>query len=161
MRNIQSFKTKTPNSLSKWHKIKSPLTVVFNYIIISFCRVCPSLALKRFLLRLTGMKIGKNVSIGLHAMFDIFWPELITIRDNTILGYNSTIICHEFLINEYRIGKVVVGKNVVIGANSTILAGITIGDNSIISAMSLVNKNIPENVLAGGIPAKPIKRISE
>lgn len=157
MRNLKIHKTHTPNSLTKWYKIKSPLTVTFNFIIIYSCRYCPSLALKRALLRTTGMKIGKNTSIGLGATFDIFFPELIDIGNNCIIGYNTTILAHEFLIEEYRTGKVKIGNNVMIGANATILAGTTIGDNATISAMTLVNKDIEKNTLAGGIPSKKLK----
>ena len=93
------------------------------------------------------------------AIPDIFYPEMIEIGDNSIIGFNATILAHEFIIDEWRVGKVKIGKNVVIGANSTILPGIEIGDNSIISAMSLVNKNVPENTFAGGVPVRKIKML--
>jgi acetyltransferase-like isoleucine patch superfamily enzyme len=159
MRKLSSFKTQTSNSLNKWHQIRNPFRVIFNFILIFFSRYCPFLSLKRFFLRLTGMKIGKNVSIGLMSMFDVFWPELIEIKDNSIIGFGSTILAHEFLIKEYRTGKVIIGKNVLIGANSTLLAGIEIGDNSVIGAMSLVNSDVPENSFFAGVPAKEIKRL--
>ncbi|MFH1126987.1 MAG: acyltransferase [archaeon] len=157
MRNLDIHKTHTPNSLTKWYRIKSPQRVIFNFIIIYACRYCPSLALKRTLLRTTGMKIGKNTMIGLAATFDIFFPELIEIGNNCIIGYNTTILAHEFLIREYRTGIVKIGNNVMIGANSTILAGTTIGDNAEISAMTLVNKDIEKNTHAGGIPSKTLR----
>lgn len=161
MRNLKIQKTNTPNSLSKWYKIKNPFRVTFNFIVIYSTRYCPSLALKRALLRVTGIKIGKNTSIGLGATFDIFFPELIEIGTNCIIGYNTTIIAHEFLIEEYRTGKIKIGNNVMIGANTTILPGITIGDNAKISAMTLVNKDIEKNTFSGGIPSKTLKNTSE
>ena len=156
MRNLQVHKTSTPNSLTKWYRIKNPIKVIFNFIIIYTTKYCPSLALKRALLRTTGMKIGKNTSICLCATFDIFFPELIEISENCIIGYNATILAHEFLIDEYRTGKVKIGKNVMVGANTTILAGTTIGDNAQISAMTLVNKDIEKNAHVGGIPLRNI-----
>ena len=146
------------NSLNIWYKVKNPLRVAWNFIIISLCKSMPSLALKRALYRSLGMKIGKNVSIGLGAMFDIFFPELIEIGDNTIIGYGSTIIAHEFLVDEWRIGKVVIGKNVMIGANSTVIAGVNIGDNSTVSACSFVNRNVKPFTFVEGVPIRAANR---
>ena len=103
------------------------------------------------------MKIERNVSIALMVNFDVFWPELISIKENSIIGFNATILAHEFLIKEYRTGKVEIGRNVLIGANSTVLPGVRIGDNSVVSAMSLVNKSVPRNSFYGGIPIKKLR----
>jgi acetyltransferase-like isoleucine patch superfamily enzyme len=157
MRELKEFKVIEANSLIKWFKVKNPLKIFFNWFLIFFSQFLPSLALKRWVLRRTGMKIGKNVSIAFGVMFDFFFPELIEIEDNTIIGYNCTILAHEFLINSYRIGRVKIGRNVLIGANSTVLAGVKIGDNAFISAMSLVNKSVKENSFVGGIPIKNLE----
>jgi acetyltransferase-like isoleucine patch superfamily enzyme len=142
--------------MKHWYKIKNPLRVALNFLIIYFCRFLPSLCLKNVLYRLIGIKIGKNTCVGLMAMFDVFFPELIEIGDNTIIGYNATILTHEFLIGEWRTGKVIIGKNVMIGANSTILPGVKIGDGAVISACSLVNKDVKEMAFLGGVPVKEI-----
>ncbi len=103
------------------------------------------------------MKLGKKVSIGLFAMFDIFFPEFIEIGEGSVIGYNTTILAHEFLVEEWKTGRVKIGRKVMIGANSTVLPGVEIGDNSKISAMSLVNRDIPEGAFAGGVPIKILK----
>jgi acetyltransferase-like isoleucine patch superfamily enzyme len=149
------------NSLQYWPRYVSPLRVVWNFICIYLAKYSPSLELKRFLYRLAGAKIGKNVSIGLAVVLDIFYPHLITIEENSVVGYNSVILCHEFLVRDARIGPVVIGRNVMIGANSTILAGVTIGENTEVSAMSLVNTDLPANVFAGGVPVRVIRSHSE
>jgi len=100
--------------------------------------------------------MGSNVSIALDVTMDVFFPQLIEIGDNTIIGYNTTILCHEFLIKEYAIGSVVIGRDVMVGANTTILSGITIADGSVVSAHSLVNSDIEGFV--GGVPARPLDR---
>jgi acetyltransferase-like isoleucine patch superfamily enzyme len=146
------------NSLQLWRKVKNPLRIAWNFIIVSLCKSLPSLTLKRVLYRSLGMKIGKDVSIGLGAMLDIFFPELIEIGDNTIIGQNVTIIAHEFLIDNWKIGKVKIGKNVMIGINSTIIAGVTIGDNSIVSACSFVNREVKPFNFAEGVPIRVVKR---
>jgi len=158
MRRVQVFKSEKGNSLSHWWAVKNPLVVIFNFLIVYSCRYLPSLALKRFLLRFTGIKIGRNASFGLGATFDIFFPELIEIGEDTVIGYNATVLCHEFLVDEWRTGKVKIGKRVMIGTNSTVLPGVEIGDGASISAMSLVNSDIRAGALAGGIPAREIKR---
>lgn len=124
---------------------------------IYLAKYSPSLGLKVFLYRLTGAKIGENVSIGLAVVFDVFYPHLITIGDNAVVGYNSVILCHEFLVRGARIGPVMIEPDVMIGANSTVLPGVTIGRGTEISAMSLVNKDLPPEVLAGGVPVRVIR----
>jgi acetyltransferase-like isoleucine patch superfamily enzyme len=155
------IKSADKNSLRYWTSVKNPLRVAFNYIIVALCRILPSLSLKCWLLRRTGMKVGENVSFALESTIDIFFPELIEIGDNSVIGFNSVILAHEFLVDELRVGEVKIGRNVTIGANCTILPGVEIGDNSIISAHSLVNRSIPPNVLAGGVPAKVIRRLDD
>lgn len=157
MRKLEHYPVSEKNSLSYLWKFRSLPRTIFNFLIIYSTRFLPFLSWKRFLLRLTGMKIGKEVSIGMGVVFDVLWPELIEIDDNCIIGYNTTILAHEFLINEMRLGKVKIGKNVMIGANSTILAGVTIGEGVTVSAMSLVNDDLPDNSFCGGIPAHVIK----
>ena len=149
------------NSLQYWTKMAHPLKVVRNFILIFLCRYIPSENLKNVLLRWTGMKVGKRVSAGLMSMFDVFFPELITIGSNSIIGYNTVILGHEFLNREWRTGPVVVGRDVVIGANVTILPGVVIGDGAMVSAMSLVNKDVPPNTVVGGVPIKVLSTNSE
>ena len=144
------------NSLWYWWRILNPLRVIFNYFLMSLARASPSLRLKNVLYRFMGARIGKHVSIGLEATFDIFYPQLIEVGDDSIVGYNTTILCHEFTVDEYRTGRVRIGKRVTIGANCTILPGITIKDGSTVSAHSLVNSDVDGFV--GGVPARPLER---
>lgn len=144
------------NSLWYWAKEVGVLKTVRNYLVIVLARISPSLRLKHTLYRLIGAKIGERASIGLEVTFDIFFPELIEVGENSIVGYNTTILCHEFMVNEWRTGRVRIGKNVTIGANCTILPGVTISDGSVVSAMSLVNKDVSGFV--GGVPARSLAR---
>ncbi len=119
-------------------------------------RISPSLSLKLWLYRMMGIRVGSNVSIALEVTMDVFFPQLIEIGDNTIIGYNTTILCHEFLIKEYVTGPVVIGRDVMVGANTTILPGVTIANGSVVSAHSLVNSDVEGFV--GGVPARPLNR---
>jgi len=157
MRHLERYKTKNPNSMAQWWKIKNPLTVIFNFIIIFTCRYLPSLRLKRFLYRLTGMRVGHNAGIGLEVTFDIFFPELIEIGDHAVIGYGATILTHEFLVGEWARGKTTIGSRSLLGARSLVLAGVRVGANAKVSAMSLVNDDIPANSFYGGVPAKRLK----
>lgn len=145
------------NSLSDWHKEKSPYLVAFNFAVISLAKVMPSLALKRRLLKLTGMKIDRDVAIGLGVQFDIFFPELITLERNCVIGYNATLLCHEFLVDEFRRGRVTIGESALIGANSTVLPGVRVGRKAVVSSMSLVNRDVKEKEFVGGVPIKTLK----
>lgn len=145
------------NSLSYWWKTVNPLRVMWNFAWIYTARYSPSLALKRWMLRRTGMTVGRHASIALAVVFDIFYPELITIGDNSIIGYSSVVLAHEYMADEWRKGPVVIGENVSIGANCTILPGVVIGDDATVSAMSLVNRDVPGGAFYGGVPARNLE----
>jgi acetyltransferase-like isoleucine patch superfamily enzyme len=139
-----------------WSKIRNPLRVALNYVVIRISGFLPSLKIKNALYRSIGIKVGKNVSIGLDVTFDIFFPELIEIGHNSVIGYRSTLLCHEFLVSKWKKGPVKIGNNVLIGANTTVLAGVVIGSGATVSACSLVNGDIPGGALVGGVPAREI-----
>lgn len=102
------------------------------------------------------MKVGKQTSFALMVMPDIMFPEKISVGTNTIIGYNTTILAHEYLIHEYRIGTVLIGDEVMIGANTTILPGVKIGDGAVVSAGTLVHKDVPDGAFVGGNPMRII-----
>lgn len=91
----------------------------------------------------------------------------VYIGDNTLFAPGVCIACAGHAIHPeertiYDTSKpIYIGKNVWIGANSTILAGVHIGDNSIIGAGSVVNKDIPDNVIAVGNPCKVLRKITD
>ncbi|KHF30006.1 2,3,4,5-tetrahydropyridine-2,6-dicarboxylate N-acetyltransferase [Anoxybacillus sp. BCO1] len=108
-----------------------------NVIIIFIGRYTPFFPLKNWLYRtFLRMEIGEHTALAFMVMPDILFPEKIRIGNNTIIGYNTTILAHEYLVNEYRLGDVIIGDDVMIGANTTILPGVTIGDRAVVSAGS-------------------------
>ena len=141
------------NSLSGWPRARNPLQVALNYVVVWLIRLSPSLQLKRWLLRRLGATVGKGVAFGLEATPDVFWPELITVEDHAIVGYDATILCHEFLQDEYRTGEVVIGERAMIGAGTVILPGVEIGADAQVAANSLVAEDVPEGVTVAGVPA--------
>jgi len=149
------------NSLQYWTRFAHPVRVVRNFLIIYANRFGPSEQLKNVLYRWTGMRIGNRCSFGLCAMVDIFFPHLITVGENCIFGYDSLILAHEFLQGELRVGPVVIGDDVTVGSRSVILPGVTIGDGAVISAMSLVNKDVPPYLVVGGVPIRILDTVPE
>lgn len=143
------------NALWHWPETVPRLRVWRNYLLMRLARGAPSLGLKNWLYRRMGMQVGAHVSVGLEATMDIFFPELITIEDEAIIGYGTTILAHEYMQREYRTGPVVIGRGAVVGAKSLILPGVTVAPGTVVSAMSLVNSDVEGFV--GGVPAKPLK----
>ncbi len=158
-RRLTIIPVRGPNSLAQWRRFVPWWRPIRNFLLIYPARFSPSLRLKRLMYRLTGMRVGRGSSVGLMAMFDVFFPELIELGENSMVGYAATILAHEFLIDQCRTGKVTIGREVVIGANVTVLPGVSVGDRTIVSAGSLVNRDLPPGVLAGGMPARIIRRL--
>jgi acetyltransferase-like isoleucine patch superfamily enzyme len=157
VRKTTRYPVKGPNSL--WHVYKTvPFwKVVRNFIVIQVARYTPFLSMKNWMYRsLLGMKVGEHTSFALMVMLDVMFPEKIKVGRNTVIGYNTTLLAHEYLIREYRLGDIVIGDEVLIGANSTVLPGIEIGDGAIVSAGTLVHKDVPAGAFVGGNPMRVI-----
>lgn len=108
------------------------------------------------------ISIGKNVFINSGCRFQDHGG--IKIGDGALIGHNVVLATLNHDIDPKKRSDVYpepisIGKNVWIGANATILPGVTIGDGAIIAAGAVVTKDIPSNVIVGGVPAKIIKRI--
>ena len=121
-----------------------------------------------------GMKAGKGcdfVSPGPNFGSE---PYLIEIGNNTTVSFDVAFVTHDagtrvlrnLATNEKEkqtviYGKIIVGNNCFIGCRTTILPGVKIGDNTIIGAGSLVNRDIPANSVAAGVPCKVICSLEE
>ena len=112
---------------------------------------------------------GKNITVGKNVFINAcchFQDQGgITLGDNCLVGHNVVFatLNHGFAPEERQSmlpAPIVVGRNVWIGSNSTILPGVTIGDNSIIAAGSVVTKDVPANAIVAGVPARFIRSIS-
>jgi len=157
MRKTDRYRVTEANSLWKVYKTVPFFKVVRNFIVIQLARYTPFLPVKNWLYRtFLGMDVGKHAAFALMVMLDVMFPEKISVGRNTVIGYNTTILAHEYLIKEYRLGKVEIGSDVMIGANSTILPGVTIGDGAIVSAGTLVHKDVPPGTFVGGNPMRVI-----
>lgn len=157
MRRTTRYPVQDKNSLWQVYRTVSFFKVVKNFVFIQLARYCPFLSLKNWIYRrCLGMKVGEHTAFALMVMVDIMFPEKITVGSNTVIGYNTTILAHEYLIHEYRLGEVVIGSNVMIGANTTILPGVVIGDGAVVAAGSVVTKDVPPGYFVGGNPINVI-----
>ena len=100
------------------------------------------------------LKISKYVDIGAFSLLNARYG--IELGENVQLGGGVKIYSVNTI--DGTKGRVIIKRNVKIGANSVILQGVTIGENSVIGALSLVNRSIPPNVVACGVPARIIKQ---
>ena len=101
--------------------------------------------------------LGKNTDIGAFTYMNAFYG--IIIEDYVQIGSHCSLYTLSTIDN--KVGQILLKRNCRIGSHTTIMPGVTIGENSIIGANSFVNKDIPPNVLAYGIPAKVIRELSE
>lgn len=107
-------------------------------------------------------KIGKNVFIN----FDCVFLDLggITIEDNVQIAPKVSLLTESHPLNPTERQSLIpkpihIKKNAWIGANATILQGVTVGENAVVAAGSVVTNDVPDNVVVGGTPAKIIKEI--
>ncbi len=107
-------------------------------------------------------KIGKNVFIN----FDCIFLDLggITIEDNVLIAPKVSLLSEGHPISPEDRQSLVPGhihikRNAWIGANATILPGVTVGENAVVAAGAVVSKDVPDNTIAGGIPARTVKTI--
>ena len=113
---------------------------------------------------------GKNLSFGKNVFLNAgckFQDQGgIVIGDGALIGHNVVLATLNHNQNPANRGAlhpapIVIGRNVWIGANAVVLAGVTVGDGAIIAAGAVVTKDVPPNTVVGGVPAKIIKTITE
>ena len=103
------------------------------------------------------LKIGRYVDIGAYTYINARCG--VEIEDFVQIGSHCSIYSVSSI--DGKKGRVVIKRNARIGSHSVVAPGVTIGENSIIGALSYVNKNIPDNVIAFGIPIKIYRRLTE
>jgi len=114
-----------------------------------------------------GVTVGKNCKISSHT----FICAGVTIEDHVFVGHNVTFINDRFpratnangslqMEEDWHCIPTLIKKGASIGSSATILCGITVGENAIIGAGSLVTKDVPEKAIVAGNPAKYIKSVT-
>jgi maltose O-acetyltransferase len=142
-----------PSSLWRWTRARHPLRVALHYAVVVLARHLPSLRLKNWLFRRLGMTVGPHAAWALESTPDVFYPDRITVEDGAIVGYDATLLCHEFLREEFRVGEVVVREGAMIGAGAVVLPGVEVGAGAQVMANSVVTEDVPPGETVAGVPA--------
>jgi acetyltransferase-like isoleucine patch superfamily enzyme len=106
------------------------------------------------------VRIGKNILIGNSFNCDAIGGVII--EDGVMIAHQVSLLTVNHDLHDHRIlvcSPIHIKKNAWIGAKATILQGVTIGENAVVGAGAVVTKDVPDNTIVGGIPAKVIKVI--
>jgi UDP-2-acetamido-3-amino-2,3-dideoxy-glucuronate N-acetyltransferase len=137
---------------------------IFDFVNLYGCSIGDNTKIGTFVEIQKNAFIGKNCKISSHT----FICEGVNIEDNVFVGHNVTFINDKYprstnsdgsmqTEQDWAVEKTFVRKNVSIGSSATILCGVTIGENSIIGAGSVVTKDVPPDSVVAGVPARIIK----
>jgi acetyltransferase-like isoleucine patch superfamily enzyme len=149
-----------------------------NAILLKYCMYSVVLSpinyrkIRSVLWRLMGAKVGKDCFIGYEVWIDMNNMHLIEIEDHVHITNRCLLLCHQRNLNEYFIGddcsklpykkaKIILKKGCMIGMNSMVMPGVTIGEGAVVGAGSLVTTDIPAWTVAVGRPAKVVRKIKK
>ncbi|NHI91110.1 MAG: hypothetical protein EAX96_01320 [Candidatus Lokiarchaeota archaeon] len=155
---------KTPWDLFDWKEFLPSLnSLLVKNIILQLQKLPITQNLRQFLLRLTGMKIGENVIIEDNVNFDPWYPERITIEDGAKIKKYAVISTHEGMPpkeseikGSFRVGEVIIGKNVLLESGTGVLPGVHIKDNAEILPYTFIATDVSEGIQVEGIPSRKV-----
>lgn len=139
---------------------------LINEILESLAYNCPVNSWRVRIHKWRGVNIGERVFIGRRVTLDHSYPDYIFIDDDVSLAGNNFVLTHSNPYPHFEktfdsfVAPVVIGKGAWISIGAMLLPGSSVGDYSVIAAGAVVTKPIPEKVIAGGTPAKPIKNVT-
>jgi acetyltransferase-like isoleucine patch superfamily enzyme len=139
---------------------------IFDFVNLYGCSIDDGTKIGTFVEIQKNSYIGKNCKISSHT----FICEGVHIEDNVFVGHNVTFINdkHPRATNidgsmqsetDWKVVETFIKKGTSVGSSSTIMCGVTIGENSIIGAGAVVTKDVPPNSIAAGVPAKVIRKL--
>lgn len=153
----------------KIEEIKYTFKFIWRFILEKLAFFSPISPIRRFLHKLRGVKISKGVYIGHEVVIDRLYPDQVILEDNCSIGDRTTLYAHANIPSKTRLKKIYprtvkpirIGKGVWIMPGCIIILGVTIGDEAVVAAGSIVTKDVPPRTLAGGAPAKVLKDLSK
>lgn len=144
------------NAGDDWWRAQNVLNIWWRGAFVEISTIMSACFLKNSLLRLGGVKIGRNVSIGRGSVIDHLYGNLAVLEDNVRIGKRCFIDTHSYTISQSIFGKVHIKKGAVVEDNCFISCGTTIGENSVIKPGSMAQREILANEIWQGMPAKKI-----
>jgi acetyltransferase-like isoleucine patch superfamily enzyme len=149
-----------------WGTIYFTFWAGVDYLLLTLAMYAPLPPNLRIIIhRVRGVKIGRNSMIGLDILLDNVFPNFITIGNNVSLAGRNYVLCHSNPYSHFSpslesfVAPVVIEDDVWITVGVIILPGVTIGKGSIVMAGAVVSEDIPPYSLAGGVPARVIKKL--
>jgi acetyltransferase-like isoleucine patch superfamily enzyme len=141
---------------------------IANFVNLYGCRIGDQTKIGAFVEIQKNALIGKNCKIQSHS----FICEGVTIEDNVFVGHNVTFINDKYPRatnakgelkgeQDWKVEPTIVKKGASIGSGSTVLGNVTIGENAMVGAGSLVNRNVPPNTIVAGNPSRVLRKIKE
>lgn len=117
-------------------------------------------------LRRLGARVGRDVFFGADVYVEADFAPLLTIDDGVVLARGVTILLHDSALNNVlgeplKYGRVVLRERCYVGANATLLCGITVGAGAVVGAASVVTHDVPPGAVAYGNPARVHGRVSD
>lgn len=141
--------------LQKLRKIRNTILMLMAY-------ACPNNKLRQWMHRRRGVHIGKNVYLGMFCFLDNLHPEYIYIEDNASVNAGTMILTHFNPMKRYasvfqaQVAPVLIREGAIVAVRSTIMPNVCIGKNAVVSAGSVVEKNVPDYTMVKGVPAKKV-----
>ncbi|MHA1893369.1 MAG: acyltransferase, partial [Candidatus Helarchaeota archaeon] len=155
---------KTPWDLFDWKEFLPSLnSLLVKNVLLQLQKLPMTQNLRQFLLKLIGMKIGKNVIIEDNVNFDPWYPERITIEDGAIIKKYAVISTHEGMPpkesekkGSFRVGEVIIGKNVLLESGTGVLPGVHIKDDAEVLPYTFIATDVKEGIQVEGIPSRKV-----
>lgn len=138
---------------------------IYDFVNLYGCEIGDNTKIGAFVEITQGVKVGKNVKVSSHA----FICDGVTIEDNVFIGHGVMFINDNhpraakgsklLIKGEWKLLPTLVKNGASVGTGATILGGVTIGENAMVGAGSVVTKDVPANAVVVGVPAKILKTL--
>jgi acetyltransferase-like isoleucine patch superfamily enzyme len=132
-------------------------TIIRDYVNLFGCRIGRNCKIGAFVEVGRGVTIGDNCKIEAYA----FIPSGVTVEDDVFIGPHACLTndLHPKAVGDWKVTPTVVKKGASIGANATIVCGVTVGKGAFVGAGAVVTKDVPANTLVVGCPARIVKKL--
>lgn len=165
--NISQFKIRESKLIPYYEETQKrtvcqKIRKIKNTILMLLAYACPTASLRILLHRWRGVNIGHHVYIGMFCFLDNLYPEYIYIENNASINAGSMILTHFNPMKRFepvfqaKVAPVLIKEGAIVAVKNIILPGVTIGQNAVVSAGTVVDKDVPDYTLVKGNPMKII-----